>query len=261
MIKLIATDMDGTLLNEHGKLNKEFFTILKKLRDKKILFVAASGRQYYNLLHNFNSDKDNIVYVAENGSFVMNNDLEIYSNFMTKENIELLVKTARKIEGANIVLCGKKSAYIESTEKVFVEEVDKYYTRCEVVEDILNIKDDILKIAICDFNNVSENSYPHFYPRFKDNFQIAVSGSIWLDLMNKGVNKGQAIKALQSNFNISKDETMVFGDYFNDLEMMDCAKFSYAMENAVEEVKAAANFIAKSNKDNGVLHTIKECIL
>lgn len=261
MIKLIATDMDGTLLNEHGKLNKEFFTVLKKLRDKKILFVAASGRQYYNLLHNFNSDKDNIVYIAENGSFVMNNDVEIYSNFMTKENLELLVDMARKIEGANIVLCGKKSAYIESTEKAFVKEVDKYYTRCEVVENLLTVKDDILKIAICDFNNVSKNSYTHFHPKLKDKFQIAISGSIWLDLMNIGVNKGQAIKALQSNFNISKDETMVFGDYFNDLEMMDCAKFSYAMENAVEEVKAAANFLAKSNKDNGVLHAIKEYVL
>ena len=64
-IKLIATDMDGTLLDSKGRLNPEFFSVFEGLKDKGIMYVAASGRQYYNLLKLFNNVKDDIMFVAE----------------------------------------------------------------------------------------------------------------------------------------------------------------------------------------------------
>lgn len=249
--------MDGTLLDENGVLNDEFFDILPKLKEKGVTFAVASGRQYYNLLEKFNKVKDEILYIAENGTYVVHKGKELYSNFLSLDIVHELIDLGRAITNCELVLCGKNSAYIECSSESFVKEVKKYYHRYEIVEDLKMVKDEILKFTICDFLGAAENSNKHF-SLYRDKLQVTVSGSIWLDIVNQGVNKGIAISKLQSLLNISPKETMVFGDYYNDLEMLQSAYHSYAMENAHDDIKKHARFIAKSNKDNGVIETIKE---
>ena len=87
-----------------------------------------------------------------------------------------------------------------------------------------------------------------------------LSGEIWLDMMAKGVNKGIAINKIQEITKYKHEETMVFGDYLNDLEMMESAYHSYAMENAHDDLKKVARFIAKKNTENGVIEKIKEVL-
>jgi Cof subfamily protein (haloacid dehalogenase superfamily) len=261
MIKLIASDMDGTLLNQYDKINEEFFDIIMKLKQKNIIFVAASGRQYFNLLNKFSKVKNDITYVAENGSYVIHGDKEIYSSILDRNRVKELIKLGRKIEGCEIVLCGKESAYIEKSYPEFIREVERYYIKYKLVDNLDEIEDDILKFTLCDFKGASENSNHIFTSVLAKEFKITISGKLWLDVINKDVNKGVAIKHLQEKFNIKSEETMVFGDYFNDIEMMESAYYSYAMENAPDEVKKHANFIAKSNEENGVLEVIKEEVL
>lgn len=259
MIKLIASDMDGTLLDENSNLHSEFFTVLDRLNEKGIKFIAASGRQYYTLYNNFNKE-DNIIYVAENGTYVVYSGQEIYSNTIKWEKVLRLIDESRKLKDVSIVLCGKKSAYYEDNNSEFISEVKKYYHRNKKVVDLTKVEDDILKIALCDFRGSKENSYKVLAPSFNNDFIIAVSGKIWIDFMNIGVNKGEAIKLIQKKFNIGYHNTMVFGDYYNDLEMLQSAYYSYAMENAPEDLKEYARFVAKSNKDNGVIEKIKEVV-
>jgi HAD-superfamily hydrolase, subfamily IIB len=261
MIKLIASDMDGTLLNEHDKINEEFFHVLNQLKEKNILFVAASGRQYYNLLNKFSKAKNDVIYVAENGSYVVFEEEELYSIKLDRAIAKSLVELGRQIEDCEIIVCGKKSAYIEKNYKKFIIEVEKYYLKYEIVSSLDEITDDILKVTICDFKGASENSNKVFKSAYGDKLQITISGEIWLDIINSQANKGVAIKFLQEKFNVKPEETMVFGDYFNDIEMFNSAYYSYAMENAPSEVKKHSRFIAKSNRDNGVLEVIKDKIL
>lgn len=261
MIKLIASDMDGTLLNEHDKLNEEVFYIIEKLKERHIIFVAASGRQYFNLENKFSKVKNDIIFAAENGSFVIYEGEEIYSSSIDKNVVKELIKIGREVDACEIILCGKKSAYIEKNYKKFIDEVEKYYLKYKVVEDLNEVEDDILKFTICDFKGSSKNSNNIFKPIFGQSLQIAISGEIWLDIINKDMNKGVAIKYIQDKLNITPEETMVFGDYFNDLEMFKSAYYSYAMDNAPEEVKKHARFIAKSNRENGVLEVIKNEVL
>ena len=261
MIKLIASDMDGTLLNGEGNLPKEFFHIFEELKEKNIIFAVASGRQYYNLVDNFQAIKNDILFIAENGTYVMQQGKELYSSFLEPSIVKELIKEGRNTEGAEIVLCGKNAAYLENDKAEFIEEVKKYYARYEIVDNLLDVKDDILKFTLCDFKGAAENSHKIFLPLYKETLQIAVSGHLWLDLVNNDVNKGAAIKSIQEKLNISPEETMVFGDYFNDVEMLQSAYYSYAMENAPDGVKKHARFITKSNLDHGVLHTIKEMAL
>ena len=79
--------------------------------------------------------------------------------------------------------------------------------------------------------------------------------------MNKNVNKGAALEKIQKDENISYEETMVFGDFYNDIEMLGKAKFSFVMENANEDMKQYGNYIAKSNRDYGVIKAIEEYVL
>lgn len=261
MIKLIASDMDGTLLNDHDKINEEFFHILNEISKKNILFTVASGRQYYNLLNKFYKAKDDIVYIAENGSYVIYQGRELFSSVLDKTMVKFLVRLGRKIEDCGIIICGKEFAYVEENYEKFIKEVEKYYLKYKIVDSLDYVSEDILKVTLCDFKGALENSFKIFSDTYGGKLQITVSGRYWIDIINKTVNKGVAIKLLQEKFNIKPEETMVFGDYFNDIEMFHSAYYSYAMENAPEDVKKHARFIAKRNVDNGVLEIIKENIL
>lgn len=261
MIKLIASDMDGTLLDGNGKLNEEFFHVFKKLKKNNIIFAAASGRQYFNLAENFKPVKDDMLFICENGTYVLHKDKELYSNVLDKSYVDALIEHGRTIEGCELVLCGKKSAYIEKSYEKFITEVEKYYFKYTIVDDLTTVDDDILKVTLCDFLGAKENSNNIISPTWGAKLHVAVSGQIWLDITNKGANKGVALEHVQEKLNVSYGETMVFGDYYNDLEMLKKAHYSFAMENAPEEVKESSNFVAKSNINNGVLEEIKNRIL
>lgn len=256
-VKLIATDMDGTLLNSEKQLNPAFYNIFHTLQQKGILFTAASGRQLFNLQNQFGSIKDDMAFIAENGSYVLHKNKEVLVQALDTEVVNSLIKTAREIPRAYIILCGKKQAYIENTDDAFMEHVTMYYDRRQVVPDLLEVTDDaLLKIAICDLAGSEGNSYRYFKP-LEHELQVKVSGSIWLDLSHQLANKGRAIKALQKECNISYNQTMVFGDYLNDLEMMQEGYFSYAMENAHPDIIKAARFITASNDNDGVLKALE----
>ncbi len=258
MIKLIATDMDGTLLNSKGQLPEDFFEVFKQLQSKNILFAAASGRQYFTLLENFKPVSEEMLFIAENGTYVVYKGEELAVHPLDKVVAHKLIKHARQL-GVDIVLATSNGAYLESAEKQFISEVSKYYVKYEIVEDLLQVEGDILKVTLCDFKGAETHSYPA-YKEFEDEVQICVAGEIWLDIMTKGMNKGVAICDIQKKLAIGHEETMVFGDYLNDLEMLQNAYYSYAMENAHPQLKKIARFRAKSNDESGVIEKIKEII-
>lgn len=259
-IRLIATDMDGTLLNSKSELDASFFTLFSQLRAQGILFAAASGRQYYNLTKYFDAIKDDMFFVAENGSYVMHRDQELYVQSLELSIARQMIEIARNIPNTYIILCGKKKAYVESNVPKFWDQVTRHFEQYELVEDLTTIEDDeCLKISLCDFDGSANNSYPHFKP-WEQELQVKVSGGIWLDVSHKLANKGQALKVLQECYGIMPEQTMVFGDYLNDLEMMRQAHHSYAMENAHPAIKEAARFQAKSNDEKGVFEVLNKLI-
>lgn len=263
MIKLIITDMDGTLLNSKDEINQEFWEIEEKLAKNGTIFAIASGRPHYNLVTRFPKTKDNMLFISDNGACVMYKEEELYSNPLSRECIHFLLDICSKIKGIIPVVCGKTSAYVDkkafdtSSDEV-QKEIRKYYNKLAFVENLYEVEDEFLKIAICDFLISEKNSYPYF-KELEDKYQVVVSGKVWLDLGKLDTNKGRAIEMTQKKLGISFDETMVFGDYLNDSSMMSKAKYSYAMKNAHPQLKELANFVTeKDNDNNGVLETVKE---
>lgn len=258
MIKLIVTDMDGTLLNDEHEIHPDFWEIEKELTNKKIMFSVASGRQFYNLESKFERIKDRMLFFAENGTYVVYKGKEIYLNPLQREDAVKFIEIGRNLDHTQLVLCGKNSAYIETKDEIFFKEINKYYERLEIVEDLTKVDDTILKVTLCNFNGVEEHTYPHFQD-YKNNFKVAIAASVFIDITSLSANKGNAIKEIQKELNITPEETMVFGDYLNDLEMMQNAKFSYAMKNAHPEIISASKYVTNfSNNENGVLRTIEE---
>lgn len=255
-VKLIASDMDGTLLNGKGELDPAFFSLFDRLETCGIRFAAASGRQYDGLRRTFAPVADRMLFIAENGAYVASGSEEWLVMDMDRETVARLIAMIRRIEGACIVLAGRDSAYMEDKKPEFVREARRYYTRCREVDDLLDAQEDrLLKIAVYDFKGAGENSYPRL-KHLEQDFQVAVSGEKWMDISRKGANKGTALELIQRKLGISPAETMVFGDQMNDAEMMRQARFSYAVANAVPQIRAMAAFEAPSNEENGVVQVL-----
>lgn len=107
-VKLIVTDVDGTLLNSSHWLNPKFFDVFEQLHSAGITFVVASGRQYQNLREVFEPIEDRVYFAAENGSYVLFQEKEILSRTINPSEIHQLVTIGRTIPSAHLVLCGKK---------------------------------------------------------------------------------------------------------------------------------------------------------
>ena len=257
-LRLIAVDMDGTLLDGSGLIPDALWPLLDRLHERGILFAPASGRQLATLQRAFEGHADDMVFIAENGGYVGRESEELSSDALDAGFTASLLLRLRALADRGfdlgVVVCGKGSAYVERVDAAFLGEARRYYARLETVKDLLEVDDQILKVAIFDFAD-AESTAPELAD-LRRTHQVVVSGEHWIDVMNQGVNKGVALERLQAMLGITRAQTAVFGDYLNDLEMMDAADLSFAMANAHPDVLARARHRAPSNLDHGVITTI-----
>ena len=261
MIKLIATDMDGTLLDENGKLPSNFFSTLEMLDKKEVKFVVASGRPYPTLYENFKPISDNLYFICDNGSYIVEPGKDPVISILDRNVVNDVIKACENLSNTELVLCGVNGTYHRPCSDEIEKEISKYYINRTFVNNLIDVDDDIFKIAICDFNGSKDNSYNVLNPLFGEDYKVVVSGAVWVDVNNKDINKGTALKRLQEDFDISYDETMSFGDFYNDVEMLLASHYSFVMENANDDMMQYGNFVAKSNTENGVIEAIHEYVL
>jgi len=250
-VRLVVTDMDGTLLNSKHEVSARFFEVYYKLRDKGVLFVAASGRQYNNIVSKLVPIKDDLIFIAENGGFVMKGEEEWLATPLDGQLKNSILEIIKGNPDIYPVLCTKHMAYIRKDHTQFVSLLQEYYENFEYLDNLIDYEDEVMKIAVFHAQDSEKYIYP-LVRDFEDELKVKVSGQQWVDLSHKDAHKGHALREVQARLNISPAETMVFGDYNNDLEMMGEASFSYAMANAHPNVKAAARYETASNDDFGV---------
>ncbi|MCG2459436.1 Cof-type HAD-IIB family hydrolase [Flavobacteriaceae bacterium F89] len=258
-IKMVVTDMDGTLLNSNHEVSSRFFELFQELKKRDILFVAASGRQYHSIIDKLRPIKDDIIVIAENGSYTMNKQEELLSTPLDKTFTHMLLRIVQSIEGSHTVLCTKDNAYVNYASHNFVDKLKEYYTEYAVLENLMEHKGEVLKIAVYHPENTEKYVYPAV-KHLEDQLKVKVSGENWLDISHQNAHKGYALQKLLDLFQIGPKEVMVFGDYNNDLEMLALSDFSFAMENAHPNVLEVAKYSTASNDDFGVEQVLEKLL-
>ena len=261
MIKWIISDMDGTLLDDNGNLPPDFDEVISELKKRHIIFSPASGRQYYALVKQFSKYKDDWLFIAENGTMVSQNDKLLFYESIPDHLTRPLIKAASSLKGVYTVVCTCSGSYVTVEHKALYAEMDYYYTQHQLIDSFDSITEPIIKISVCDCDNhnAHESAYNHLLP-YKDDIQLTMAAPAWVDIMAKDVNKGVAIQKIQQKLNIKPEECMAFGDFYNDKEMLAAVGESYAMENAIPELKSIAKHIAPPNSEGGVTKVIRELL-
>jgi len=263
-LRLVVTDMDGTLIDGDGRVPVGLSQVVAQMREAGIVFTPASGRQLANLRAVLGHTVDDSPIIAESGALAVHGNEEIHSDTISAEDAAAAVVTTRELVSAGydvgaVVAC-KRCAYIERSDPAFLAQARLYYEALEVVDDLMTVPlDEVLKVAVFDFDDV-ENGSSQALTAAVPNVQTAVSGLHWVDMTSPQASKGRALAALQARLGILPEQTAVFGDYLNDLDLYEHADLGFAMRNAHPGIHAAAAFTAPANTEDGVLRTVEELL-
>ena len=233
MVKLIATDLDGTLLqNKAQSLSSSTLDLISKLRKKGILFVAASGRQHGCMYRMFEHLRDDIIYISNNGALCLYNGATLVKEFLPRELGLRVLKSLSQMPHCGCVLSAPKTDYVENSNPALfahMRDVVKYDVLS--VNSFEDISEPFLKIAIHDSRGIRQ-SEEFFHKNFGSQAKVVTSGNQWMDIMKQGVNKGSTLEILLKHLHISPADCVSFGDQYNDVEMLQLTGTSYAMNNA-----------------------------
>lgn len=264
-IKMIAVDMDGTFLNDQKAYNRERFDALfQQLKENKIKFVVASGNQYDQLKSFFPEKHRDISFVSENGANIIVEGEHYYNAKLSTDKVLATIQGINALDPIVNVACGKKSAYVsqEISEEVF-KSVSFYYPsikKLERLEDVVDQGDEIFKFALTFPSDGIEEKLAALDAVLGGEMIPVSSGHGDIDLIIPGVHKANGLAKLADAWGVAPAEIAAFGDSGNDIEMLEYAGFSFAMENAQEKVKQAAKEIIASNNQEGVLEMMEQLL-
>lgn len=287
MYKLVAIDMDGTLLNSYGEASKENIDAIKKAINNNVEVVLTSGRIPSAMMGTIKETGANNYLISGNGSVIYDIKKEkiIFSNYMSKKKVLEIIKMCEensifyniytndsiitKYLDYNVLFYHNENITNPEDKKIkinIIENTTKYIKEYE--------KEDFLKITICDndeiifksivnklkeINKVDILEVSHMSRKIikhgTEDFEIAY---YYTEITNENVNKWSAIKYLSQKLNIKPDEILTIGDNFNDLEMIKNAGLGIAMGNSSPAIKKIADEITEGNDSNGVASAINK---
>lgn len=263
MIKLAIFDLDGTLLNNETKLDKNFYDNVKLLKDNGITVAISTARPIKSIFHIFDKGVENLLISGEDGNVFFKEDKLIEARFVPLNVINTVNETLKHHD--------EIATLYTSIDDLFVSEIDH---------------DRFIKWGLSDFVYEKPNPLPsdakickiHCYckggrkkaikminnelSQLASELDILESGFGWIGITEKGSNKAASVKFFMDYLNIkNSDEVAVFGDSGNDVPMFKMTKNSYAMKNAIDDIKKQANFVTEfENHENGAMREVLKFI-
>lgn len=290
MYKLIAIDLDGTLLNSYGQVSEKNREALKKAQEKGVQIVLASGRSTNSVKNIANELGDNDYIICGNGSLVydLQNDEIIYDKFIEKKKALQIIKICEEnsiyynVYTENMVIAKSLSNNVLFYHQENANKPDSRKTKINLVENIYeyiqNIENEnILKFTISDNSSIIFNSIIKKLREIKNidvldvahmSRKIIKAGTeevqmayYYTEITSENVDKWNAIKWLAEKLGIPNEEVMGIGDNVNDKLMIENAGLGVAMGNSAPYIKEIADRIVASNNDDGVAEIIEETII
>ena len=237
MIKLIASDIDGTLLqNGETAISERFFTQARRLRSQGIALCAASGRQYSSLKNLFAPVAEGMYFLCENGAVVYGPGAELLSKTVIDRALSLeLCRDILAIPDCEVLISGTNMSYLCPKTQDYIDHI-RYFVgnNTTVLSAPQDMPEDFVKISAY-YRPGATVIEPMLAPKWKDTFQVAVAGECWLDFTL--ADKATGIRALCTALNIDPKDTMAFGDNYNDIPMLDAVGHPYLMSSAAQPLR------------------------
>lgn len=252
-IKIIACDMDRTLLADDGSQPEGMSERIAALAEAGVVFCPASGRPGPTLELMFPEHADELAFCADNGAAITYRGELVYKNLLDPALYRELAR-ATIAEGSGIpVLCAFTEAYVLAPGRTYHDALSVYYKIIHYVDSFEDIAVEANKYTVFFPNNNSHAAFAEtFGPRFGDRLCVACAGVEWIDFMNQGVNKGEGLRHLCELLGIDLADAAAIGDTMNDTEMLDMAGHSFIVANATPGMERHARYQIPSNNERGV---------
>ena len=258
MIKLIVSDLDGTIVPEATfDIDKEYEVVIEKLINKGIVFALASGRQYNSMVKLTPNIGHKIYFLADNAATIIYDSNVMRSLYLDHKIVKDLIDYSRKDNDMRIVLSRLDGYFIESDDKYLRHKVfENLEGLGEEVHDLYKYIDGTTKVSVLASNRLYEIT-DNLRKIWGDKLQIDISGSEWIDITDKKATKGYGVKYLQEMFNITKEETLGLGNSYNDIELLKNSGLACVPIDSHDDIKKYATKIIGSVFDKGALEELK----
>ena len=258
-VKLVACDMDGTLLDENSHLPSETFDLVKRLYDKGIHVAAASGRRFDTLQEFFAPVAHLMDFVASNGAQVVVGGTLVDREVFSYAALKRLLSVVRSFDCLEMVVYDRTNSYLLGEPDRFIKEFDKDLPNPIRVDDLPAPGVSIVKASVFCSEAVMDMAYV-LTRELESDFVFAPSGNVWIDVMQQGVSKATGIEQVMAVHDVKPAQLMAFGDSMNDYEILRMAGHSRAMENGRYAVKQISKKVIGANTEHAVQRELAELL-
>ena len=266
-IKIVATDMDGTLLDPRGQLDlPRLEKILDKLDQRGIRFVIATGNEVHRMRQLLKYLVERVVLVVANGARIFENDELLQAQTWDDAMVDRALDHFKGREcqdqfvvtGMNGGFVKEGTVFTELDKFMTPEMIEKLYQRMNFVNEFdSNLFGGVLKMSMVVGEERSDSVLQEINDLFDGHVRAVSSGYGCIDILQDGIHKAWGLEELLKRWNLKPEQIMAFGDSENDIEMLELAGISYAMENAEDAVKEVATKIAPANSQAGVYQVLE----
>ncbi|MUK87473.1 sugar-phosphatase [Ornithinibacillus sp. L9] len=268
MYRLIAIDMDGTLLNDHHEVPEDVKRTLDEAKRHGIKIVLCSGRPIggmHSYIEKLSLDEDGDYAIAYNGALVQATDTnEIVAELSLERNDLVKLYDVSMELDSPIHFFDAEGLYTPNANiseytvlESYLNKIPLHYQQVSDVPAIISIP----KVMFINHPEKLTQTIQALPKELYDQYTIVQSSPYFLEFIHPSANKGNAVKKLAEELGIKQEEVMCIGDNGNDLPMIEYAGCSVAMGNAISEVKAAADFQTRTNNESGVAYAIDTLVL
>ena len=266
-IRVIATDMDGTLLDTKGQLElPRLEKILDKLDQRGIRFVIATGNEVHRMRQLLGHLAERVVLVVANGARIFENNELIQAQTWDDAMVDRALEhfKGRECQDQFVVTAmnggfvKKGTVFTELDKFMTPEMIEKLYQRLNFVDEFdSSLFGGVLKMSMVVGEERLDSVLQEVNDLFNGHVRAVSSGYGCIDILQDGIHKAWGLVELLKRWNLKPEQIMAFGDSENDIEMLELAGISYAMENAEEAVKEIATKVAPANSQAGVYKVLE----
>ena len=251
MIKMTVMDIDGTLLPEAaGQVPERTALALRRLADTGVLVLLASGRPYVGMARVFSPISDRFLYSCSGGGCVIRGGQAV--SVTPLEDFAELAAILRSL-GRAFTCDTPYGCYTENAPRALVERTRKAGIDIQVVEDILAVRDPVVKVSIaCPDGGPSAHMEDPQILRIREKWEAMESGTLYIDVISPRAGKGAGVRKVRTLYGLEPEEVAVFGDAANDVSMFRETPNSYCVETAPGLVRSQAAFSIAPPGDFGV---------